>query len=909
MVYRRVWVAVAALALLSAVPAHAQLQTSIYAQGLDSPVAFVQDPSDPTVQYVVEQPGSIRVIKNGALQGTPFLDLSPDGANLVEAGGERGLLTLAFPPNYGTSGRFYVFYTRRSDNDSEVGDIVISRYLRSANPLLADPGSRKDLVWPGGLAYVDHPLSNHNGGKLLFGADGYLYIAHGDGGGGGDTELNAQNPNTLKGKILRIDVSDACDSTASGYCVPPDNPFVDDSPISALDEIWAFGLRNPWRVTMDPPALGGTGALLIGDVGQGAWEEVDYEPAGQGGRNYGWARREGANDYDANRPVAYTPLTEPIYNYPNPDVGQAITGGYIYRGALLGPSYVGRYFFADGSNGHVFSLALTINGTTGEATASDFVDHTDDIGGSGVSGPIVSIDIDSQGELYLVSLSGRVYKLSSPNSDTDSDGLPSAWEVQFGLDPNSSSGDNGASGDPDGDGISNQVEFQSNTHPRGNPSLKRYLAEGATGNFFDTRFAVFNPGTSSAAVLFRFTKSDGSVVTQFLNVPAASRRTVVAESLSGLSAAEFSTSLETDNEVVLDRLMTWDDGGYGSHAERSVPTPNRTWYLAEGATHSGFELFYLLQNPDATQAANVTVRYLLPNGAPIERTYNVPPGSRQTIWVDLIPELADTDVSGVVEVTSGPPIIVERAMYLTGGGQLFRAGHESAGVTAPATDWFLAEGATGDYFDLFILIENPNSSPASVEATYLLVNGTTVVKTYPVAANSRFNIWVDLEGPELANAAVSTRLRSLNGVSFIVERSMWWPFGSANWFEAHNSAGSTVSGTRWATAEGEVGGSSGTETFLLIANTSAAAASVRVSLFFEDGTASVNKTYSVVGNSRFNVPVGEEFPGSQGKRFGALIESLGGSAAQIVVERAIYSSPDGVTWTAGSDALATRLTP
>jgi hypothetical protein len=245
-------------------------------------------------------------------------------------------------------------------------------------------------------------------------------------------------------------------------------------------------------------------------------------------------------------------------------------------------------------------------------------------------------------------------------------------------------------------------------------------------------------------------------------------------------------------------------------------------------------------------------------------------------------------------------------MYLNSGGLLFGAGHESAGVTSTATSWFLAEGATGPYFDLFVLIANPGASDAQVRATYLLPGGSTFVKDYTVAANSRFNIWVDLEDPQLADTAVSTTIASTNGVGIIVERAMWWPGGPPTWYEAHNSPGATATGTRWALAEGELGGPNALETYILIANTSSFAGSARVTLLFEDGTTAV-RTYPLDPNSRLNVAVAVELPEAAGRRFGALIESLGAARAQIVVERAMYSNAGGVVWSAGTDAYATRL--
>ena len=288
----------------------------------------------------------------------------------------------------------------------------------------------------------------------------------------------------------------------------------------------------------------------------------------------------------------------------------------------------------------------------------------------------------------------------------------------------------------------NLQEYQAGTHPRG--FFTRYLAEGAINAFFDVRLALLNVGTESGHVLLRFLQPGGVTLPLFDVVPVGRRRTLTRTDLTGLVSPDFSTVVESDQQVIVDRTMSWDASGYGSHAESSVASPATTWYLAEGSTSTDFALFYLLQNPNPT-ATTATVRYLRPLGqAPIERTYPLAASSRTTIPVDSQgPELASTDVSAVI--TAPLPIIVERAMYISRPGQVFAAGHGSAGVTAPATSWFLAEGATGPFFDLFILLANPNDQPAQVTVDYLLLNGTTYAKSYQVPANGRFTIWVDDE--------------------------------------------------------------------------------------------------------------------------------------------------------------------
>jgi len=378
--------------------------------------------------------------------------------------------------------------------------------------------------------------------------------------------------------------------------------------------------------------------------------------------------------------------------------------------------------------------------------------------------------------------------------------------------------------------------------------------------------------------------------------------------------------VESDALVVADRTMRWDATAYGSHAETAIAAADTTWYFAEGATHSGFKLFYLLQNPFETDA-QVEVTYLLPAPAPpLVKTYVVARQSRRNIWVNdegmtdaSLSPLRSTDVSAVLRATNGVPFIAERAMYLDRP-VAFGAGHESAGVTAPALRWFLAEGATGPYFDLFVLIANPDTQAADVRATFLLPSGETLTKTYRIPGRSRFNIWVDEErfpdadgDRRLADTAVSTSIEALNGVPIIVERAMWWPGPTAaTWHEAHNSPGATGTGTRWALAEGEVGGPASVQTYVLIANTSATPGRARVTLLFEDGTRAV-RTVDLPASSRFNVDVAALFPEAFEKRFGALVESLGAAPAEIVVERAMYSSTADVTWAAGTNALASLI--
>ncbi len=521
-----------------------------------------------------------------------------------------------------------------------------------------------------------------------------------------------------------------------------------------------------------------------------------------------------------------------------------------------------------------------------------------------------------------VSVSQQAAPTPPPTLDSDNDGLPDAWETQAGLNPASAAGVDGATGDPDGDGLTNLQEYQRRLHPRG--MVQRYLAEGVQSDFFSTRVALINPSsTATAYVQLRFAgppDGDGVVTTREHWVTIAPRRraTVDAAAVTGLTGS-FATTIESSALVVADRTVSWDGTGYGSHAESAVEAPRTTWYFAEGATMAGFNTFYLLLNPGSSPA-DVTITYLRAGRTPRTRAYTVPAGARQTVWVDMErwddgDSLEAAEVSARIDATA--PIIAERAMYLDRGGQLFTAGHDSVGLTAPATRWLLAEGATGAWFDLFILLANPSSQAANVRLRFLLGDGTVIEHREVVPALSRATVWVDALGQDatliaqnpdyarLADAAVSTDVIVDNGVGVLVERAMWWPGDSSTWAEAHNSGGVTETATRWALAEGEVGGSRNARTFVLVSNPSDTAATIAVTLLSE--TQAAETTYYTVGaNSRFNIALGEPgfFPSAAGRRVGLLVES---TSVPVVVERAMYSDAAGQQWAAGTNAVGTRL--
>jgi hypothetical protein len=428
--------------------------------------------------------------------------------------------------------------------------------------------------------------------------------------------------------------------------------------------------------------------------------------------------------------------------------------------------------------------------------------------------------------------------------------------------------------------------------------LAYQFAEGATGTFFDTDLLLANPTASNVAVTVTYNTEGGRVVTQGLTLAPQSRTSVSADANAQLGATAFSATVTSHLglPIAVERTLRWDATGYGMHTEKTAPSLSRTWLFAEGA-QGFYQTFFLLTNPSPT--ANVaTLRFLRENGTEVTRTFALAPRSRRTIFAGDIPELVNQSFGTVVTFAFAGA--AERAMYF--GSPVFNGGHESAGATRPSTDWFLAEGATGSFFTTFVLLSNPNATPATVTLTYMREGGGTITRTRTMPAASRLTINVALEDASLTATSLATRVTS--DVPVVAERSMYWPFDPGSWLEAHNAFGVTGTAPRWALAEGRVGGPFAFQTFVLVANPGTTAANLTLTFLRTTG-APITKSATVPAGARLTITTG---PGSMvpelaNESFGVVMAS----DQPVFAERALYSNASNVFWAAGSAATATAL--
>jgi glucose/arabinose dehydrogenase len=345
--------------------------------GLAFPVFLTAPPGDASRLFIVEKNGLIRIIQSDTLLTAPFLDVT----GKTTKGSEQGLLGLAFAPDYATSGRFFVSYT--TTGGGPAGHSVIARYQVSADSNVA--GTVETVILT-----VDQPYSNHNGGMIAFGPDGYLYFGLGDGGSGGDPDETGQDRTDLLGSMLRLDVG------GTGYTIPPDNPYAGSA--TFRPELWNYGLRNPWRFSFDRT----TGDLYVADVGQDSREEVGVVAAGSGGgQNFGWDDMEGKSCFE-DRSCSSNPALRPVIDYSHRS-GCSVTGGYVYRGTAV-PAVAGMYFYSDYCSGFLRSFRWSASGITESYSWNDLT----------VSGGVTSFGEDGRGELYLMTASGNLYRFAAP---------------------------------------------------------------------------------------------------------------------------------------------------------------------------------------------------------------------------------------------------------------------------------------------------------------------------------------------------------------------------------------------------------------------------------------------------------------------------------------------------------------
>jgi hypothetical protein len=432
------------------------------------------------------------------------------------------------------------------------------------------------------------------------------------------------------------------------------------------------------------------------------------------------------------------------------------------------------------------------------------------------------------------------------------------------------------------------------------PNQVYILAEGATGSFFDTDILIVNPNDVPAPVEITYLPDTGGRVEQHIDLPAWSRATVRVDALAGLESTTMSARVRSINGVPLavERTMRWDATGYGGHTEKAISGPRTRWYFAEGA-QGFFRTYVLLANPNAVHNS-ASIRFLGEGMLQMIHQVDLAPFARTTVDLGTIPGLQNAMFG--IDVTFVLPGVAERAMYV-GDSPLFSAGDVSLGLHEAATTWLLAEGATGSFFETFILVGNPTADTADVTVNYFTADRSTVTRAHRVPASGRLTINPEAEGiVELADTSFATQI--ISNVPVVVERAQYWPGPAPQWYGMHTSAGVSTPGTQWALAEGRVGGPEQYQTYLLLVNAGTADAAVRIRFMPEGGTF-FDREFLVPMLSRVTLPTGPgtSVPELENTSFAAYIEST----HPIAIERSLYWNANGQLWAAGTSTSGTAV--
>jgi len=486
--------------------------------------------------------------------------------------------------------------------------------------------------------------------------------------------------------------------------------------------------------------------------------------------------------------------------------------------------------------------------------------------------------------------------------DFDGDGLPDLWEAQFGLDPASPAGDDGADGDPDQDGRSNTQELSSGTHPRG--LVRRYFAAGTTSTTARTEVTLFNPDPVTARVLVRLRRADGTEGTAYESLAPLTRRTLDTRTVTGFAAAEFSIIVESDAFLAVTRTIRLD-APFSSLADLGARAPSDTWYLGPATIGDDFQVRYVLFNPGPSASIVDLTMLPQPTGTPIQHQVTLPAGGRTSIDVGTLDaSLSQTDVAAVVKAST--PIVVESQEWL---GER----SVSSGVAAPESRFlsYLGELRTGPTFDTTISLFNPTAQAGEAVVTYVGEHGEFVQRTHSVGPFRGVSVPVRDEDASLADAASAAFIASPN-TPMVVGRTTRWPGGQpSDWYEAHGATGTPAPLLRWAVARGTVGGADHSQSDLVVTNVTTSPTQVRVTLVFGDGTTHT-KTFDVAPVRRRTIAIGADFPQAASGPFSVMVESVpfdGNRARPIMVELSTYDSPDGRPWTAGSSVPGEPIPP